>query len=235
MPDTELPIIDIGLPQGLCYTNPTDDIPTWLPYLRAVFNGNEINTGDSTPAAEDRDKPWLRTNSDGTPDGVWQFYNGYWVKQHSDFVGKVVMYEGTLVSIDTIDGGEAGAVTNISGPMWEVVSEMAARSPMHPGTLPSGLVVHVGDDLGEEKHVQIITEMIQHSHDITAWTSGATGGDGGQILNEPDPGVEVTKTTEPEGGASATDPIPDGMNVVHPVRGIWFIRKTARTHYRRVA
>ena len=230
MPDIELQIIESGTPPGLCYTNLSNDIPIIAQYLRAIFSGNEANTGSSTPAAEDRDKPWLRTNSDGTPDGVWFFYNGYWVKQHSDFVGKVVMYEGTLASIDTLDGGESGAITNITGPMWEVVSQMAARSPMHPGTLPSGTVVNIGDNIGEEKHEMTLSELIEHSHIIKTFASGAIGGDGAHVLNEPDPAPDVDHSTEATGKSP-----PDSFNVIHPVRAIWFIRKTARLFYRRVA
>lgn len=230
MPDTELPIIESGTPAGLCYSTLSNDIPVIAQYLRAVFSGSEVNTGSSTPAAEDRTKPWLRSNSDGTDDGVWTFYNGFWVQKHPMAVGSVIMYEGASTTIETFDGGEAGAITNITGPFWEEVTEMRARSPFHPGTLPSGTIVNVGDNIGEEQHVMTLAELIEHSHVIKSFSSGAIDGDGGHILNEPDPGVDVDHSTEPEG-----DSPPDGINVIHPSRGIFLIRRTARLYRRRNA
>lgn len=230
MPDTELQIIESGTPPGLCYTNLSDDIPIIAQYLRAVFSGNEVNTGSSTPAAEDRDKPWIRTNSDGTDDGVWVFFNGFWIQKHPLPQGMVTLYEGTLASVPTYDGGEAAAVTNISGPFWEEVTEMQARSPIHPGTLPSGTVINVGNNIGEEAHVQTLAELVGHVHDITVFSSGSFSGDGAEIFNEPDPGEERTRQTLEEGSTP-----PAAMNVIHPSRGIFFLRRTARLYRRRVA
>lgn len=230
MPDTELQIIESGTPAGLCYTTLSADIPIIAQYLRAIFSGNEWNTGSGTPAAEDRGKPWVRTNSDGSDDGIWTFYNGFWVQKHSMAPGSVIMFEGASTDIETFDGGEAGAISSMTGAFWQEVTEMAARSPIHPGTLPSGTIINVGDNIGEEEHVMTLGELIEHSHDIQVWTSGATGGDGAEVLNEPDPGTERTKSTEPEGSAP-----PDAFNVIHPSRGIFFIRRSARLYRRRVA
>lgn len=230
MPETLLPIISDGVPPGLCYTTLSADIPIMVQYMFARLSGNEINTGSSTPAAEDRDKPWFRTNSDGTDDGWWTFYNGFWIQKHPSPVGLVAMYEGAAADIETFDGGEAGVITNITGAFWEPVTEMAARSPMHPGTLESGTVVNIGDNIGQEKIVMAIGNLIEHTHDITTFTSGATGGDGGKILNEPDPGTEGVVATEPTGEAE-----PEGMDNIQPTRAIWFIRRTGRLYRRRNA
>lgn len=66
-------------------------------------------------------------------------------------------------------------------------------------------------NVGEESHVQTLSELVGHQHDILTFQSAATGGDGGAILNEPDPGVDLTVQTEVTGGEP-----PSGMNVVHP-------------------
>lgn len=228
MPETSLPIIAEGVPVGLCYTTLSADIPVIASYLRALFSGGEINTGSSTPAAEDRGKPWYRTNSDGTDDGWWTFYGGFWIQKHPAFTGTVIMYEGALGDLPTLDGGEAAAVTNITGPFWEEVTEIRARSPIHPGTLPSGTIIAVGDDIGEEEHVMEITELIEHRHDIPYSGQGGLSGDGAHILNGTPvhTGDHFTSNT-----GSAT---PEGMNVIHPVHGIYFIRRTARLYRRRV-
>jgi len=88
----------------------------------------------------------------------------------------------------------------------------------------------VGDNIGQEKIVMAIGNLIEHSHNITTWSSGATGGDGGKILNEPDPGTESLVASETEG----SNP-PDGMDNIQPSRAIWFIRRTARLYRRRNA
>jgi len=142
------------------------------------------------------------------------------------------MYEGTDASIDAFDGGETAAITNISGPFWEKVTEMEAKSPIMPGTLESGTVLSIGNNYGEEKHTLLSEEMPRHTHTIQAWTSGATGGDGGQILNQPDPGTEVEKTTGATGGREG-ESNPDPFTIIHPVRTIFFLRRTSRI-YRRI-
>jgi len=228
MPDTQLPIMALTVPSGLCYSNPQTDLPIFASLLRAIFSGSEWNIGNTTPDPSSRTKPWYRTNSDGTDDGVWTFYGGFWVQKHPLPVGFVGMWEGDPSNLDAFDGGETAAVSILTGPFWEVVSAMAARSPMHPGTLPSGTVINVGDNAGEEKHVQTIAELPVHHHIVHSFSAGATGGDGGDILNEPDPGSDHDHDTTDTGNG-------DGFNVIHPVRGILFIRRTARTMRRRNA
>lgn len=230
MPDTELPIIESGTPAGLCYTTLSNDIAIIAQYLRAVFSGNEINIGTSTPAAENRGKPWIRTNSDGTDDGVWTYYNGFWIQKHPMAVGSVIMFEGASGDITTFDDGESAAITNITGPFWQEITEMKGRSPMHPGIFASGASIGVGDNIGEEKHLMTLPELIKHSHVIKTFSAGSIAGDGGHILNEPDPATDVDHSTEPEGSSP-----PTGMNVIHPVRGIFLIRRTARLYRRRPA
>ena len=233
MSETLLPIQSGTIPQGLCYHDPQTDWPILATYLKAVFSGNEVNFSSSTPTAANRTKPWFRVNTDGTDDGMWVFYNGFWVQKHPIPVGLVCMYEGAQVDIATYDGGEVAAVTNITGPFWEEVTAMAARSPIHPGTLASGTIVNIGDNVGEEKHVQTIAELPIHDHPATDAAGGRTIATG----ITPDDGTinrtgslsfkEVSRTGLTGAG--------DAFNVVHPVRAIWFIRRTGRTYRRRVA
>lgn len=225
-------IISIEVPEGYCYESPQADWPYLVSLLTANLSGSlsPVNSGSSTPSAANRDRPWLRSNSDGSDDGQWTFYGGFWVQKHPIPQGFVMFAPvgTTSAQIDALDGGETAAVSNMTGPFWEIVTELNAKSPIGPGTLPSGAVINAGDSLGEEKHVQVIGELIAHAHDITVWTSGATGGDGGEILNEPDPGTERTESTEEAGSAT-----PAGMNVIHPVYAIYAIRRTARLYRRR--
>ena len=227
--------LSITVPAETCYSTPEIDWPLLVSYITANLSGslNTINSGSATPSASDRDKPWIRANTDGTDDGVWQFYNGYWVQKHPDFVGKVVMYEGALADIPTLDGGESAAVTNITGPFWEEVTEMQARSPMHPGTLPSGTVVNIGDDIGEEKHQLTIAELAAHTHEFSTEDEQQVlvkqGTDRvGSINQTGSLDYAFADTPQNTGGDTA-------HNTIHPVRGIFFIRRTARLYRRRVA
>lgn len=67
-------------------------------------------------------------------------------------------------------------------------------------------------NVGSETVTMTLANLINHQHDILSFGAGATGGDGGDILNEPDPGPDRTHQTEIEGGG---DP-PTPMDIVHP-------------------
>lgn len=56
---------------------------------------------------------------------------------------------------------------------------------------------------GTETVTLSVAEMPAHTHDIQSFSSGATGGDGADVLNEPDPGTEHTHTTGSTGGGAA--------------------------------
>lgn len=235
MADTELQIITSGVPDGLCYTNPTYDLQNIIaPYLRAVFSGSEINHGSSTPAAADRTKPWIRTNLDGTEDGTWSFYAGYWVQKHPDAVGKVILWEGAVADIATFDGGDTDPITNIAGPFWERATGFDAKSPMGPGTLPvSSTVLNVGDAIGEEKHTQTTAELATHRH---AYSTS----DSQQILVQQIPGKVNDIDRNGSLDYAYADPMDETgsstpFNVVHPVRVCCFLRRTARLYRRRNA
>lgn len=191
---------------------------------------NTFNFGNNTPAAVDQDKPWLRLNSDGTIDRWYVFSSGLWLSPHYQCPGQVILYEGTLASIDTFDGGEVAPVTATTGPFWERVTSMDARSPIGPGTLPSGTVINVGDALGEETHLLTVAELASHTHPYAT-------ADGQQVVAK----VSSNKTDDLNRTGSydvrAADPVQNtGGDVAHnnipPVRGIWFIRRTSRTQYR---
>lgn len=230
---TELLVQSNDIPAGLCYSTPQADYPVLASFLRAIFNGNEINFGSSTPAPADRTKPWVRVNPDGTDDGTWVFYNGYWVQKHPLATGLIMLWEGAQTDIATLDGGESAAITNITGPFWEEVTEMAAKSPMHPGTLPAGDVIAIGANFGEDRHTQSIAEIATHDHPATPSSGGrmiATGitPDDGTINRTGSLSYKEVTTTGQSGSSTP-------FNVVHPVRGIWFLRRTGRLYRRRNA
>jgi hypothetical protein len=229
--------LSITVPSGTCYENPGVDWPLLVSLITANLIGNlsTVNSGATTPAAADRDKPWNRSNSDGTDDGQWTFYNGFWVQKHPDFVGKICFAPvGTAsTDIDTLDGGEVGAITNITGPFWSIVTELAAKSIIGPGTLPSGTIINVGDSIGEEKHQLSIAELPAHTHQFDT-TDGAqvlikvSSNKVGDINQTGSLNYGFANAPQNTGGDTA-------HNTIHPAYALFAIQRTARLYRRRNA
>lgn len=203
---------------------------------------------DSEPSASDRDKVWARTSA-GAPvfPFMWVFFNGLWVAKHPIPAGSLwaFPYTGTTASIETLDGGAAGAVSSNSGPFWEEAVSFRARMPIGAGTLPSGAVLAVGDTGGEEKHV-LTADEANHFH---GFGDGDTGGRDGLFCRrswsseEVGTGTHNLDTTVPaaigtaiSGGALGTsDSIAssidsDGHNNMPPYVALTFLRRTARIY-----
>lgn len=190
-----------------------------------------FNFGPTTPAPDDQDKPWFRTNTDGTPDRLYVYSSGAWISKHPIPAGAVWLYEGLEASIETFDGGEAGVVTATTGPMWEKVDEMDGRFPIGPGTVGS-TVIGVGDTGGTHEHTLTTENIPAHTHSITGRGYTGTGNlTPLQILIDDDYSTtETQKSTGSYGGqADGTTKVVSHLN---PYRGMFFIRKTARTNYR---
>ena len=61
------------------------DFVTWLEKNHSSYmpgNYSLYNFGNTVPAVEDQDRPWLRTNADGSPDRLYVYFNGKWVAPH---------------------------------------------------------------------------------------------------------------------------------------------------------
>lgn len=200
-------------------------------HLSAELAGNNFsyNYGPTTPAPDDQGKPWFRTDATtGLPDKWYVFVGGSWVSLHPMPIGAVVMYEGSLASIETYDGGEAGTVTATTGPMWERVTQLDARFPMGPGTLPSGTAVAVTNTGGEEKHALTEEELPNIEIHTRQRTDLVDGGGSAASLVHATFGAQVT--VDEFGGDASGNTV--AHNNLPPYYGIFFIRRTARLYYR---
>jgi microcystin-dependent protein len=243
----DIPITSATVPSPLDCVVSNANWQALVALLQATFpeDASIFNICNSEPSPARRVYPWFRCNADGTPDKWYKYSMGSWISLHPMAPGAVIMYEGSEASIDTFDGGEAGAVTAISGPMWQKVTQMNARFPVGPGTLPSTAVINVGDTGGEEDHELIEEEIPEHTHLIADPEVNATSlTSPNQVLDNQvtDAGLlnyTLQGKTDEEATVGKTSPFggdASGNTVAHnnlpPYLGIWFIRRTARTHYR---
>ena len=166
---TPITLVAGTYPQGYCpadYQELLTDLPT---YLTGNLPGtyNVYNFGNSEPAVEDRDKPWLKTDANLVPER-WYTYDGdasAWTWPHPFPQGIIVIWMGSIENLDTFDGGDTDPAGTYAGPMWEEVTELRAAFPLGAGTLPiSGTVVGDGDTGGLEKVELTEDNLAQHRH-----------------------------------------------------------------------
>ncbi len=227
---TKVAIISQTVPSGFCPIKDSD----WqqlVALLSGTFTGDpNFNFGNTTPTPTNRGKPWFRTNTDGTPDRWYVFAQGAWLSQHPIATGLIQIYTGDETTIDTLDGGEAGAVSTISGPMWQRVTQLDAKFPIGVGTLPSSATVGVLDTGGEEKHSLDVTEIPPHSHNTGSETF-TIGSGAGTILLRPDSiAAALPKQATSSVGGSASVVV--AHNTMPPYCGVFFLVKSARRFYR---
>lgn len=224
-----------SIPNDFCFTTWPAFWTFGVSLLSAELQGdtNTFNAGDTTPAPNNRDKPWLPPSaaSANPPAFVYNFDNGYWLLPHPIPAGIVVMYEGSEASIETFDGGEAGAITETTGPMWQKVSALNAKIPIGPGTLPSTRVITQGGTLGSEKVELLEANIPLHELQGYALNDGANLSESRLIADDDRNANALPNPIDSFGGDA------DGATVAHenmpPVYGIFFIKKTARKFYRR--
>lgn len=228
-----LPVTPGQLPSGFCPT----DFQGMLNGFSAVQSVNVSPAAGATSVVVSSTKPtdqtvlWLRTDQFGRPERVYYFASGAWLSLHPSVPGTTIIWTDVLPNFTTFDGGDALALSAISGAMWEAVTDLAARFPVGTGTLPSGTVIAVGDKSGEEKHVLLPTELAVHSHGMTqfgkATASGETADVAGALVARPSaPGFEISETTD-DFPAVATV----GHQNMPPYLGVTFLRRTVRQFY----
>lgn len=232
--------------QGIPPTLPENYCPAdWQEFVNKIIEESQFtmnidgpiafyNYGPTEPSAENRVYPWLRTIA-GAVDRWYSYKNGNWVSLHpiaaADYERR--LYIGSTVDLETYDGGDTDAIGDASGPMWEVDTDFAGRSPMGPGAVPdSTTTVTVGNDFGSGVHTLIEDELPAHTHPTTLDAMGVDSGTFRTALfdvsNTPSSAVVVdgyTLTPDLTGGD-------DAHNNLHPVRGIYVIKRTARLYYK---
>lgn len=235
----EIPITSATVPSPLDCVVSNANWQALVSLLQATFPNDStiFNRGNTEPSPSNRVYPWFRYNADGSPDKWYVYSMGAWLSLHPAAPGTVVLYEGSAGSIDTFDGGEAGAVTSISGPMWERVTQMDGRFPVGPGTLqPSTTVIGVGDTGGVDEVELTEDQLAEHRHLIADPMVGSTAlTSSTQTLDNDTAGgytLEGRSDEEATVGKTSITGAGDPHTNLPPFLAIFAIRRTARLYYR---
>jgi hypothetical protein len=198
-----------------------------------AFNGLESrisllqNDVVSASAPSDTTRVWSRLGSDGEIEGRYRYVNGKWIRPYRvpSTSGESIIWRKDAASIDTYDGGSAAAVTDTTGPFWEIDTEMSARMPLGVGTLPSSTSVTLGGTGGEEKTTLTVAQIPAHTHDVP----------GKKTFNVSLDDVPMTVMASAWAGLAALDgstPASTGGSESHnnmpPYTGRYFLKRTAR-------
>lgn len=191
-----------------------------------------VIVSEPAPSASDRDKLWgklVGTHFVGVY--AWDSTYNAWLREHQYLYpsGVRLDFEGTLAELATFDGGEATAVSAISGPMWEEDTNYAGRVAMGPGLIPdTATTLVVATNAGAGQHAITVAELPAHTHEIDR---------NGLNLTDPDisppqaaasnfnGGTHANMSTEAAGGGQA-------LSLVQPVRTAYKIKRTIRQYYR---
>jgi hypothetical protein len=245
-----LPIIPPSVPEGFCNTlgpNWIQQIINLMAQAVAVFTdvGTIILNQETQPNANQRDFLWFRPSTGITY--RWDTGTSAWISPNQAIAGGIDRrwVEGDATAIQTYDGGDTNPSGTNSGPMWEIDHNYDGRSPMGPGAIlgafpPKTLLL--SEDYGEGAHAGTAAQLVSHTHAF-----GVSGGvDTDNILDGDNihtvlPGggsvaglqigltgdAQPSLTIEPNQGSGDVEPSP----IVHPVRGIYAIKRTSRINY----
>lgn len=238
-----------GLAANYCYTNANrfalDIVGAMAGFIAG--NYNLFNYGNSTPAVNDRDKPWIHLDANGNYDRIYVYSGGVWRSEHPSAASgsERRMWVGTEAALWSYDGGDGNdpsttAPTATTGAMWQVDHDFDARMPIGPGTLPSTTAVAVGGTGGAETVTLDALDIPKHKHLEAGIFSSELSGtyedlQGSEVVTGIGTCVDnagsknnrlhpYTEYNDPSDTVTAHDNMP-------PYRGIFIIKRTARAAY----
>jgi microcystin-dependent protein len=138
----------------------------------------------------------------------------------------IILWEGTLAEVDDFDGGSSGTVSDTTGPMWEIVTELNARFPIGAGTLPSTTVIAQGATGGEETHALTVPELPAHTH-LNRQFNGQLAA-GASAISVPYSSAASSTVTDSPTSSAGTGA---AHNNLPPYKAVYFLRRTLRRFY----
>lgn len=250
MPALTLQVEVATLPSGFCPSDYQGMANGFGEVMTVTFPSSFTGISVASTKPSDTTQAWLQLDSLGRPVRLYQFAQGAWLSQHPLPPGFTMIWTTALPDFTTFDGGDANGLGPASGAMWEVVTALAAKSPMGVGTLASGAAVDIGVASGEEKHLLTPAEGGQdpaHTH-VTGRFVSASANDNAYFLevtsdisgtgrrltgagsfNEADLNAQAGNYIGTSGVQTPATAV--AHNVVHPVVGVYFLRRTVRQFY----
>lgn len=244
----DLPVVSSEVPENLeCHiaNSPWQELVALLSVN--VPDGFRWLIQSTTPDPEDRIWPWYRLDGGGLPIRPYIYAGGAWLSKHPLPPGSVMMWEGAEANIPTFDEGEAGAITTTTGAFWEKVAEMNGKIPIGPGEITAGppVVTAVVNTNAGTYSVQLgDVNYRHHKHFVVARqsvTGGSLPGVNNQVADDGGGNAQENYLLQGTGDTASrgltsnvngdTDPN-EAFPILPQVRGIFFIRRTARLFYR---
>lgn len=255
---TTIPMsVVMGQLLNACYQNEQQRANGFANALSVDFpaTATVLNYGSPTPDVDQQQFPWFRLNSDGTPDALYSYYNGNWVRAHPvpPQDAGLVFYNDSLSNLALYQGGEGNYVTAIdgtitptipitatTGPMWQVNVAMQGMFPLGVANTSVasqikdayGNVINAfiqGQSGGEIQHTLTTPELAPHSHlyDESGQTSGDSIASGHGFGGS-------SKPTSTTGGdtINGVSNVPVGHQNMPPYFVGYWIQRTARVFYR---
>jgi hypothetical protein len=222
VPTILLPILPGTLPPGICFSNEQERLNTFAEYMEAQLAAGMAfyNYGDSAPQPAYQSYPWLRTQ-----DMRWYYFESVWkspIPTYSLYERRI--WVGDTTQLQTYDGGDANPLSTISGPTWEVDTTFAGYSPMGVGTIPGSdpsKTLSLLEQYGVGSQTLLIANLPEHSHTL-GFASSDTGSGFPQAGNG---STEAETYTTSEVGSDTP------FSIVHPVVGVYLVKRTIRTFY----
>lgn len=242
-----------AVPEGFCNSlNDANWIQTLMNLIAqgvAKFDGSGFTvvlSQATAPGANDRDKLWYDTDVGR----IYRWNGGAWVSPHPYPANGIagLWVEATPAQIWSFDGGDGSdpAVTppsTDSGAMWVINTAYAGRSPMGAGSIPTAnpaKVLAIGENYGEGAHVLTASELPSAIGGVSVsaplglkipvqagFSVQEAGGD-----SNPSYSFSGTPPTFVDSlSGSITGGADSAHQTVHPVRGQYYIVRSARVNY----
>lgn len=252
----ELPLRIPTLPPGFCATlgqnwpqQLLNEVAKGVALLTSD-TGKPVVSSDTAPDISLRNLVLWHRPADGRIYG-WQ--DGHWAMKHAYTAsgGVRIMWAGTPADLWAEDGGDGtdpslNAPAPYNGAMWEVDPEFAGRSPMGVGDIPNVTTpktLALNENYGSGEATLQTTNLPPHTHgaepaaDSFATLKDGTGGTGNTGLHTVNGGASGTNgvlssaTATGSAGGSGSPAATQPFSIIHNVRGIYLIRRTARVFY----
>lgn len=254
---TLLPITPPSLSSGYCY--PADP----QQFVNDAVGGAVVNfdvTGatviisqTSQPLNTQRDKIWHNPTTGHLLKYAPSVASWVMVNQErpSGFTRKV--FTGDVTALLTEDGGSAGTVGDVAGPMWEIDTAMSGRLALGAGDLPdhvNGTVTVAVNSTGGHNELTVAkVNLPVDTIDVktaVVGQAGVTGAGaepvvgqtyGSDAISGAGSACDATNSTPGLSGRyytrAQTLPLGDGtaLNSIPPYYGIYWIKRTARIYY----